>query len=91
MNKDKNNDPLADIIQVWTSFMRDVLLVQQGKPASMVNIDYSKQLSDYAARFNREQVLALIQELMKCLELIEINANPRLMLDNLFLTMPAAN
>jgi len=91
MNKDKNNDPLSDIIQVWTSFMRDILLVQQGKPASVVNIDYSKQLSDYAGQFNREQVLMLIQELMKCLELIEINANPRLMLDNLFLTMPAAN
>ena len=91
MNKDKNNDPLTDIIQVWTSFMRDILLVQQGNPASVVNIDYSKQLLNYAGQFNREQVLALIQELMKCLELIEINANPRLMLDNLFLTMPAAN
>ncbi len=91
MNKDKNNDPLSDIIQVWTSFMRDILLVQQGKPASVVNIDYSKQLSDYAGQFNREQVLMLIQELMKCLELIEINANPRLMLDNLFLSMPSAN
>jgi DNA polymerase-3 subunit delta' len=89
MNKEKNNEPLADIIQVWTSYMRDILLVQQGKPTSVVNTDYSKQLTDYARRFSREQVLALIQELMKCLELIEINANPRLMLDNLFLSMPS--
>ena len=88
MNKEKNNEPFADILQVWTSFMRDVLLVQQEKPASVVNADYSKQLSTYASQFSREQVLVLLDELIKCLELVEINTNPRLMLDNLFLQMP---
>lgn len=91
LNKDKDKDPLTDIIQVWTSFTRDILLVQQGKLGIIVNVDFSKQLTDYANQYNREQVLALIQDLTKCLELIEVNANPRLVLDNLFLNLPVAN
>lgn len=91
LNKDKNDAPLADILQVWTSFTRDLLLVQQKKQTNVVNTDYSKQLIEIARQLTIEQVLVLIGDLMKSLEMVEINANPRMMLDNLFIRMPELN
>ncbi len=88
LNKEKNAEPLADILRVWTAFVRDILLVQAGHPAGIVNTDYSELLEEFAAHLDRSQLLGLLDELVRALELVEINANPRLMLDNLFLKMP---
>jgi len=89
MAKDKNNEPLPEILQVWTSYARDILLVQQGNENKVVNSDHLEDISLYAQKYDRLQVLSLIEELMRAQELIELNANPRLMLDNLFLQFPS--
>ncbi len=91
MAREKANEPLADILQVWASFMRDALLMQQGKQDSVVNTDHFQELDLLAQTLSREELLASVGELVKCLELLEINANPRLMLDTLFLHLPAIN
>jgi DNA polymerase-3 subunit delta' len=88
MARDKSNEPLEDILQVWASFMRDALLLQQGKQANLVNTDHTEELASLAQKLNQKELFASVDELVKCLELLEINANPRLMLDNLFLHLP---
>ncbi len=90
MVKEKNNEPLSEILQVWTSYARDILLFQQGNENKVVNSDHAQEISSYAQKYNQQQVLALIEELMRALELVEINANARLLMDNLFLQFPAA-
>jgi DNA polymerase-3 subunit delta' len=86
--REKNSAPLADILQVWTSYLRDLLLVQQGKPEAVVNMDHLKELTANARQLESDQLLLLLNEMVKALELSEINANSRLMLDNLFLQIP---
>ena len=88
LNKEKNAEPLGDILKVWTSFVRDILLIQAGKPAGIVNIDYDDEISALANKVSREDLLRFLKELTRSLDLVEINANPRLMLDNLFLNLP---
>ena len=88
MAKEKKNEPLASILQVWTAYARDILLTQQENEEKVVNSDHSIEINTFAQKFDRQQLLELIEELVKALELVEINANPRLMLDNLFLRMP---
>lgn len=88
MVKEKNNEPLSEILQVWTSYARDILLTQQGNESKVVHSDHTQEIASYAKKTNRKQVLTLIEELMRSLELIEINANTRLLLDNLFLQFP---
>jgi DNA polymerase III subunit delta' len=89
MAKEKNNDPLSEIMQVWTSYARDILLSQQGNENKVVNNDHIMEIAAYANKLKRRQILALIVELIRSLELIEINANTRLLLDNLFLQFPS--
>lgn len=88
LNKEKNAEPLGDILKVWTSFVRDILLIQAGKPAGIVNIDYDDEISALANKVSREDLLRFLKELTRSLDLVEINANPRLMIDNLFLNLP---
>jgi DNA polymerase-3 subunit delta' len=52
MNKEKNAEPLGDVLKVWTSFIRDILLMQAGKPAGIVNIDYSDEISTLSKRID---------------------------------------
>lgn len=88
MNKEKSAEPLGDVLKVWTSFVRDILLMQAGKPAGIVNIDYSDEISTLSKRIDGEVLLRVLKELTRSLELVELSANPRLMLDNLFLNLP---
>lgn len=88
MNKEKNAEPLGDILEVWTSFIRDILLMQSGNSAGIVNIDYSDEISALTKKISRQDLLQFLKELTRSLELVEISANPRLMLDNLFLNLP---
>jgi len=90
LTREKNNDPLPDVLQVWTSYARDVLLLQQGKAERVVNADSMQLIASDAEKYTHRQVIMLINELIRSLELIEINANSRLMLDNLFLKFPEA-
>lgn len=90
LTREKNNDPLPDVLQVWTSYARDILLHQQGKAERVINADSMKLISSDSEKYTHQQVVSLINELIRSLELLEINANSRLMLDNLFLKFPEA-
>ncbi len=85
----KDRDSLRPIIETWISFLRDILLVQQGRPAHIVNTDRMQEINACASKFTHAALLATLDRFIQALDLIEINANPRLMLDNLFLQLPA--
>ena len=85
----KNRDSLRPIIETWISFLRDILLVQQGRPAHIVNTDRAQEINSCALKFTHAALLETLDRFVQALDLIEINSNPRLMLDNLFLQLPA--
>lgn len=87
----KEREPLRLIMEVWITFLRDILLVQQGDQEHIVNKDRRQQVESYSAKFSQQVVLEILNQCVQTLELIELNANPRLMLDNLFLQFPAVS
>lgn len=85
----KNREALRPIIETWISFLRDILLVQQGRPSHIVNTDRMQEIDAYALKFTNAELLSTLERFVQALDLIEMNASPRLMLDNLFLQLPA--
>jgi DNA polymerase-3 subunit delta' len=85
----KNRDALRPILETWISFLRDILLVQQGRPAHIVNTDRVQEVNSCAIKFTNAGLLDTLDRFVQALDLIEMNANPRLLLDNLFLQLPS--
>lgn len=85
----KNRDSLRPIIETWISFLRDILLFQQGNPTHIVNTDRAQEINDCAKKFTNASLLETLDRFVQALDLLQMNANPRLILDNLFLQLPA--
>jgi DNA polymerase-3 subunit delta' len=84
----KNRDSLRPIIETWISFLRDILLVQQGRPTHIVNTDRAQEINACARKFTNTRLLETLDRFVQALDLLQMNANPRLLLDNLFLQLP---
>lgn len=73
---------------LWATWWRDVLLMQHGLPAAVLNLDRKAQLAQQADLYRREQVEAALDDLMQAVRRIKANVNLRLALDVLLLRLP---
>ncbi len=72
----------------WASWWRDLLLVQQGQPEALLNLDRKTQLIQQADLYRPEQVHGALADLVQTLRRVRGNVNLRLALDVLLLRMP---
>lgn len=75
-------------LDLWATWWRDVLLVQRGLPAAVLNLDRKTQLSQQAELFRPEQVEAALADLVQTARRLKANVNARLALDVLLLRLP---
>lgn len=75
-------------LALWTSWWRDILLVQQGCPGYVSNIDLAGELAQEAPRFNSAQVRSFLARLQAAPAQLNQNANTRLLLETLVLHLP---
>ncbi len=81
----------AEVIRLWASWWRDVLLVQSGADEAISNVDQRAALQRAAARFDSAQVRAFLHELQRLRRLAsETNVTPQLLWDVLLLKLPLA-
>ncbi len=80
---------LLPTLALWTSWWRDVLLVQQGCAGSLRNVDLAGDLAREASRFDPGQVHRYLARLHAAPTQINQNANARLLLETLVLHIPA--
>lgn len=73
---------------LWAAWWRDVLLVQRGLPAAVLNLDRKTQLLQQAGLYRPEQVEAALTDLVQTVQRIKANVNARLALDVLLLRLP---
>jgi len=87
---DLARDPVTvqEILALWTSWWRDVLLVASDADAPLTNVDREDELRDYARRFRVEQSAAMLQALHSAADRLARHANPRLTLEVLMLDLP---
>jgi DNA polymerase III gamma/tau subunit len=79
------------MLQVWLSFARDLLLMNNGVEYKLVNLDYEPDCRRIAAGLPPQRALKTVNTLIKGLEDLEANANLRLLLDNILLDIPRIN
>jgi len=77
-----------EVLSLWLLWWRDLLMLKEDAPELLVNLDWQEGLEERARRFQRDQVATVVRELMATLERLEHNANPRIALDVLMLTLP---
>ena len=84
----KNRDQLRIVLQSWMSLCRDLLLAANGKGDQLTNHDHASEITALANRLSNDQITAMLNDIDRSLELLEVNANLRLMLENLLLEIP---
>jgi len=85
----RQKDQLENVLGMWMTWWRDVLLMQQGLPDAIVNLDRRAQLSQQADLHTPEAVTGALRDLTLTYRRLNANVNARLALDVLMLRLPA--
>ncbi len=86
--KTKEKSTLIEILHVWLSLWRDVLLHACGASAPLVNLDKENEIKTLAARYPIAVSQQVISSLTHTLDLFDLNINSRLAIENLMLDLP---
>jgi DNA polymerase-3 subunit delta' len=84
----RGDDGFEPALGHWATWWRDVLLVQSGLAAQVLNTDRRAQLHQQAELFRPAQVEAALADLVRTARRVRANVNPRLALDVLLLRLP---
>lgn len=84
----KDRASLRNLLLIWLSFWRDVLLLSNQVDASLTNIDFINEIKEFASKNSQEIPLRMVRTIEKTLGLIDKNVNVRLALEVLMLDLP---
>jgi DNA polymerase-3 subunit delta' len=84
----KDADELPELLELWLGWWRDVLLMQNGDSARIINVDREDMLREHAARFTLEEVQRALKSVRATARYLTQNVNPRLALEVLLLNLP---
>ena len=79
---------VQEILDLWLDWWRDLLLVKLGCGGAITNIDHQAMLVDLARGYNLAEVRAFVSSIQAAGEQLRQNANPRLVLEVLMLSIP---
>jgi DNA polymerase III subunit delta' len=83
-------EALEQALALWSTWWRDLWLIQCGAPEAITNLDRRAELDEQAALYRPEQVEAALLDVMQTARRIKANVNARLAMDVLALRMPSA-
>ena len=75
-------------LRLWLSLCRDLLLLKEGTAEFLVNIAIKETLEKIAQGLISENIAAILKALEEAIEHLDQNANPRLALEVLMLSLP---
>ncbi len=84
----QSRDLVLEILDLWLDWWRDLLLVKLGCNDAITGIDLEAMLVDIARGYNLAQIKAFINSIQAAGEQLRQNANPRLVLEVLMLSIP---
>jgi DNA polymerase-3 subunit delta' len=84
----QNRGLVQEVLDLWLDWWRDLLLVKLGRSDTITNIDHETMLVDLARGYNLAQIRSFINSIEAAGEQLEQNANPRLVLEVLMLSIP---
>lgn len=81
-------DDLREILDLWLSWWRDLLLIKGGSSTEVTNVDREATLRSQARGYSLTQVRDFVEALRTAVWQLEHNANTRLTLEVLMLSLP---
>lgn len=78
----------SQVLELWLTWWRDVLLLASGSQAPLTNIDRAESLRQVAAQVTLERACQMVAQLQFVLRNLDQNVNLRLALDVVLLNMP---
>jgi DNA polymerase III gamma/tau subunit len=85
-----SRDPVASraLIELWTAWWRDLLLLHGDGKDHVVNVDRSEELCWVSRQSSLPQVQSVLNALQETVTQLDANVNPRLALEGLLLKLP---
>lgn len=87
-NLKSDAEQFIDIIDIWLSYWRDVLLAHTGANAPLINIDRQDEISEISKKVSLTEIKEMINKLEEAREQLTNYANTQLTIENLFLQLP---
>jgi DNA polymerase-3 subunit delta' len=84
----KNRDSVEGVLRLWLDWWRDLLLVKEGCAEFITNVDQWVTLVQHSESYNVAEIRHFIEAIRAALSQLEQNANPRLVLEVLMLSIP---
>ncbi len=84
----QNRRLVQERLDLWLNWWRDLLLFKVGLSNIITNVDRFATLSDMARGYSLAQVKYFIDSIRTASEQLKLNANPRLVLEVLMLSIP---
>ena len=77
------------LIDLWSGWWRDLLLVKGGAASLIVNIDREDAVTEMADCYSLVQIKDFIEAIINAIRQLSMNANPRLVFEVLMLKLPS--
>ena len=77
-----------EVLDLWTAFWRDLMLIKLGLKEAVTNIDLEAELARRAGGYSLEEIRDTINSILQTEQGLRSNANARLALEVLMLRMP---
>ena len=87
----RNREDAREVLYLWLRWWRDLLLIKEGAEEFVHNVDYLDTLRLGASEYDTAQLLGCVQVILRTLEALENNANPRLALEVMMLRLPGGS
>jgi DNA polymerase III subunit delta' len=84
----KDDDALAEALEVWLTFWRDVLLLQAHHDAALVHVEHRAILEALADQLDLRACVDVLAALEHAQTALLANANTQLLVENLLLRLP---
>jgi DNA polymerase-3 subunit delta' len=84
----QNRKLVQEILDLWLDYWRDLLLIKAGCDDAIINADMLATLVDQARGYSLVQIKSIINSIQAAAGQLRQNANPRLVLEVLMLSIP---
>ena len=84
----QNRRPVQEVLDLWLDYWRDLLLIKIGCDEAITNADMLATLVEQARGYDLVQIRSFIDSIQAAGEQLRQNANPRLVLEVLMLSIP---
>ena len=83
-------DTVHETLDLWATWWRDLLLIQENCGEQIVNLDRAAELNSMADHYRPADVASFLDAIIATRRYLERNVNPRLALEVLLLSLPQA-